>query len=300
MAERKFFKLSFTAPPTERRIANRRASGPIQSAPPDSLIAHSVTVNLIFSKIDETNSRAVSGELQGAELIQAVDLISKELESWASHLPERIINTPDNLLYWTKKGFGNIFAVVHMNYYHLCQLLFYQFLHSSTDQISLYSQLTGQYAQNCRQYATQLCDLIHLASETPGAELLNSIVGHVLTIASTVQLHILLFRGDEAEKQNARRLLERNFEFLTRLKVYWPCIDISFSRFEAFHQACSRSQDDSHFRMDQWMLKFMFEFATPLVEKWGDDTDDDDDDDDNEDEGADNFQRPWSQITWAL
>jgi hypothetical protein len=48
------------------------------------------------------------------------------------------------------------------------------------------------------------------------------------------------------------------------------------------------------------MLKFMFEFATPLVEKWGDDTDDDDDDDDNEDEGADNFQRPWSQITWAL
>lgn len=277
MAEKRFRKLSPKVPPTERRVASAsgRVCGPLANAPLDSLIAHSVTVNLIFSQVDDTNSRAVSGELQGTQLIQAVELVSQDLDRWASNLPARMRNTPENFAYWTREGFGNIFAVLHMNYYHLCQLLFYQFLHGSAD-----PHLTSQCVKKCRRYATHVCDLIHLASETPGAELLNSIVGHVLTIASTVQLHIFLFSGDEAEIQNARRLLERNFQFLTRLKLYWPCIDISFSRFEAFHQACSRSQDDSQFRMDRWMLKFMLEFATPLTERCLDDDDDDEDEPD--------------------
>ena len=257
------------------------------------MIAHSVTVNMIISKIDQVNSQAVSGELQGADLLQAVEEASHDLDAWASALPDRMVNTPENLAYWTRNGFGNIFVVLHMNYHHLCQLLFYQFLHGSTDQDSSPgsarqtddAQLKGQYAEKCRFHATRLCNLIHLASETPGAELLNSIVGHVLTIASTIQLHILLFTGNQVDMQDAHRLLERNFEYLTRLRVYWPCIDISLSRFEAFHQACLRSQDDSQFRMDQWMLKFMLEFAAPLAKRW-----DDEDDDDL-------FQRPWSQIS---
>lgn len=288
MAEETFLQLPRTALPSESPSPYRRTSSPLQGVPQDSLIAYSVTVNLMFSKIDEINSRAVSFELQGAELIHAVEQVSDELDCWAFSLPERMVNSPKNLAYWTKKGFGNIFVVLHMNYYHLCQLLFYQFLHGSTGQ-AYHTQLASkQYAQKCRLCATQLCNLIHLASETPGAELLNSIVGHVLTIASTVQLHILLFSDNEADGRNARGVLERNFELLTRLKVFWPCVDISLSRFQAFHQACLRSQDDSQFRMDRWMLKFMLEFATPLAERC--------------DGGGDDvsFERSWSHFSRVL
>ncbi|OAL29841.1 hypothetical protein AYO22_01747 [Fonsecaea multimorphosa] len=299
MAEKRFLELSSTSPPTRTYIASRGSPMAKSHVPQDSLIAHSVMVNQIFSQIDEVNSRAVSGELQGVELTQAVERLSLELDSWVSNLPDKMINTPENLVYWTRQGFGNIFVVLHMDFYHLCQILFYQFLHGSADrtyhpqnQGAAQSQLRTQYAQKCRQYSTDVCNLIHLASETEGAEaeLLNSIVGHVLTIASTVQLHILLFSDDTDAVQRARRLLERNFELLTRLKTYWPCIDISFARFEAFHKACLRCQDDSHFQMDQWMLKFMLEFAAPLAERY----------EDEGDGGEEGFHRPWSLISTEM
>ncbi|KIW82025.1 hypothetical protein Z517_05052 [Fonsecaea pedrosoi CBS 271.37] len=299
MAEKRFLELSSTAPPNRTYIASRGSPTAKSPVPQDSLIAHSVAVNQIFSQIDAVNSQAVSGELQGAELTQAVERVSAELDSWACSLPERMVNTSENLLYWTRQGFGNIFVVLHMDYCHLCQLLFYQFLHGSTNHAyqqqgqEHHQPRRSQYAQKCRKYSTDVCNLIHLASETAGAELLNSIVGHVLAIASTVQLHILLFSDDAADIQRARRLLERNFELLTRLKTFWPCIDISFARFEAFHRACLRCQDDSHFQMDQWMLKFMLEFAAPLAERY-----------EGEEEGSPEdsvaHQRPWSLINTAL
>ncbi|OQU99040.1 Fungal specific transcription factor domain-containing protein [Cladophialophora immunda] len=296
MAEKRFLELSSTAPPNRTYIANRGSPTAKSPIPQDSLIAHSVMVNQIFSQIDDVNSRAVSGELHGAELTQAVERVSVELDSWACSLPDRMVNTPGNLVYWTRQGFGNIFVVLHMDYCHLCQILFYQFLHGSANQAYHHEdqdqdqhRLRSQYAQKCRKYSTDVCNLIHLASETEGAELLNSIVGHVLTIASTVQLHILLFSDDAADVHSARRLLERNFELLTRLKTFWPCIDISFARFEAFHKACLRCQDDSHFQMDQWMLKFMLEFAAPLTERY-----------EEEGGGEENFQRPWSLISTAI
>lgn len=39
-----------------------------------------------------------------------------------------------------------------------------------------------------------------------------------------------------------------------------------FSRFQEFHKACQRSTETS-FRMDEWMLKFLLEFARPIGEK---------------------------------
>lgn len=282
IAEKPFLELSSTILPNQG-ISDQSSPKHELFVPKDSLIAHSVIVNQVFSQIEHVNSRAVSGELQGIDLLETVKQVSLELDSWSNALPARMRNTPDNLAHWTSEGFGNIFVVLHMNYYHLCQILFYQFLHGSANQINE-PHIARQYAQNCRLYATDLCKLIHLASETPGAELLNSIVGHVLTIASTIQLHILLFSENAVDTQHARGLLERNFEILTQLKIYWPCTDISFSRFESFHRACLRCQDDSHFRMDQWMLKFLLEFATPLTDRYNDLAEED------------NSPRPWSLI----
>ncbi len=91
-------------------------------------------------------------------------------------------------------------------------------------------------------------------------------VGHVLTIASTVQLHILLFSSDEEQTQAARGRLEKNFELLTCLQRRWPALDISFARFREFHRACQNYKETS-FRMDKWLLRFLFEFAKPVGEK---------------------------------
>ena len=265
MAEHKFLQLSSTASPCLSQRSDIGSTTEELYAPPDdSLLAQSVALNQTFSQIDNLNSQAVSGGLQGAELIQEVERISLELEAWASELPDRMRNKRENLAYWTNQGSGNIFVLLHIQYHHFSQLLFYQFLHGSADP-TCYSSENHKYAQNCRQHATDVCKLVHLACGTQATEPLFSLVGHVLTIASTAQLHILLFSSDAAAIRNARGLLERNFEFLTLLRTYWPCVDASFSRFEAFHSACLRCQDDSQFQMDQWMLKFMLEFATPVA-----------------------------------
>lgn len=263
MAEHRFLQLSLTASPYQ---SHHPGLGSALYAPQDSLLAQSVTLNQKFSQIDKLNSQAVSGELQGAALIQEVERISLEMGVWVSELPGRMCNTPENLAHWTSQGSGNIFVLLHIQYHHFSQLLFYQFLHGSADPKCRYST-NYEYAQKCRQHATSLCNLIHLARATPATEPLFSLVGHILTIASTAQLHILLFSSDAAETKNARRLLERNFELLTLLRTYWPCVDASVSRFEAFHTACLRCQDDSHFQMDQWMLKFILEFAAPVNER---------------------------------
>lgn len=273
MSERRFLELSPAVLPEHYHVQSPRSPCFTAQAPPDSLIAQSFIVNQIFPRIDQINSLAVSGELQSAEFLEAVGQVSEELTQWQLNLPGNMVNTPENLAHWTREGFGNIFVILHMNYYHLGQLLFYQFLHGNSA-FDGNAELKEIYSQRCIEHATDLCNLIDLSSRTSGAELLNSIVGHVLTIASTVQLHKLLFSPIAAEVESARTLLHRNFEILTCLKVYWPCIDISFARFNTFHKACLRSQDDSLFRMDEWMLRFILEFATPLGERSTYDSDD--------------------------
>ena len=89
-------------------------------------------------------------------------------------------------------------------------------------------------------------------------------VGHVLVIASTVQLHILLFSSDDAQVRAARKRLERNFNILTQLQKLWPAVDNSFERFTEFHKACEESKGSNVFRLDKWMLQFLLEFTRPV------------------------------------
>lgn len=273
MSESAFLQLSIDTPASPYQSRNGETKSPPQ-VPNDSLLAHWKFLDQRLSQIDEVNTKAVSHELHGPELLQTVESISLEMELWASSLPDRMRNSTENLAYWTEQGFGHIFVLLHVQYLHFSQLLFYQFLHRSTDSTATdHPSVAFQNAQKCRRHATDLCNLIHLARENSLTDPLYSIVGHVLTIASTVQLHILLFSNDTNEIQDARQLLERNFEFLTILRTYWSCLDASFSRFDAFHRACLRRQDDSHFQMDRWMLKFMLEFAEPVNDRAQDEGD---------------------------
>ncbi|OAA52924.1 Fungal specific transcription factor [Cordyceps fumosorosea ARSEF 2679] len=268
LAEDAFLALSFTQPavpgtPTPQQGSPGQPPLPVPS--PDSLIAQAMKIGLALSKIDQINSLAASGTVHYVDLIPQVEATYQELHSWQRGLPATMANTADNLAHWTGKDQGHIFVFLHMNYHHLCQLLFYQFIHHSTHDEACPPR-AAQFAALCRDSSSQLCELMHRAGKSPGAELLNSLVGHILAIASTVQLHALLFGEDDTEMRNARRLLEQNFELLKRLETYWPCIDMSFARFEAFHNACLRFQDGSQFRMDRWMLTFLLEFATAISE----------------------------------
>lgn len=143
------------------------------------------------------------------------------------------------------------------------QLLYYQYLHEDSYDEGTHA---GYYANKCKMHATALCEILYRAYSTPGCEVYYTMVGHVLVIASTVQLHILLFSSDESQIKAARHRLERNFEILTKLQMYWPTLDVCFTRFREFHKACQKSKESS-FKLDRWMLQFLFEFAKPVGER---------------------------------
>ena len=91
-------------------------------------------------------------------------------------------------------------------------------------------------------------------------------VGHVLVIASTVQIHTLLFSAYDDEIAAARQRLESNFEILVKLRGLWPSVDYCMMRLQAFHKACRNSMETT-FKLDLWMLKFLSEFAKPVDDK---------------------------------
>ncbi|KAJ4327447.1 hypothetical protein N0V84_002100 [Fusarium piperis] len=128
------------------------------------------------------------------------------------------------------------------------------------------ANLTQLYSESCKRHAGDPCDLISHAKSRPETGVYYSLAGHMLVIASTVKLHILLFGMGEGGIQLAKRRLERNFGMLTNIYTYWPIINTCFSRLEAFHNACLSSKDGS-FRLDRWMLQFILEFSKPVDEK---------------------------------
>ena len=156
-----------------------------------------------------------------------------------------------------------MFVAVYLGYYHFGQLLFYQFLHGGCHSTVLSAAF---YAQKCHSFAESLCEIVYAAHSTPGCDVQYTMVGHILVIASTVQIHTLLFSDNEEQISKARGRLEKNFEILSQLRGYWPTLDVSFTRLRAFHQACRDSMDES-FRLDQWMLRFLSEFAEPVSDK---------------------------------
>jgi hypothetical protein len=230
-----------------------------------SALAHLVELNKLLYEIHRLNAMIVDDHLGDAEAHHSIESLSSSLHEWASELPPQLQYTDANMARWTTDGFGNIYATLHINYNHAGQLLLYQFLHTSEDADEGYLAAKA-YANQCKQHAAVLCDLIYNARERHGLDLRYSLLGHVLVIASTAQIHSLLFSVDETEISRAKLRLERNFETLTRLHTYWPNVSASFSRLAAFHNACLKGTQTS-FRLDRWMLRFMLQFSQPMDER---------------------------------
>ena len=246
-----------------RRGNDHNSAFDITSAPGPSLLAEMVKLNRILMEITEVNEWTVTGQADEAVLEDAVKELSRKLDRWHDALPECMHDTPSNLTHYASQGLGRIFVAVYGGYYQFGQLLFYQFLHEDR-----HSSVPSAhfYANKCKFHAARLSDLIYTANSTPGCEVLYTMVGHIIVLASSVQIHTLLFGEDEEQIRSARLRLERNFEILTQLRSYWPTLEISFTRLRAFHKACRDSMDTS-FRMDRWMLRFLYEFAKPLHDK---------------------------------
>ena len=194
-----------------------------------------------------------------------VESLSQRLDDWELQLPEFIRDNPSNLAHYAAQGLGRIYVAVYLGFYHFGQLLFYQYLHSSTKDPDSNSP-THNLAQKCKDHAAKLCNITYMAHQTPGCDVLYNMVGHVLVIASTVQIHTLLFSTDEDEIAAAKQRLENNFEILMKLRGLWPSLDYCMMRLQAFHKACRNSMETS-FKLDHWMLKFLSEFAKPVDDK---------------------------------
>lgn len=260
--------------PMDERVflqLQREDTCPIEVSPRPgaSLIAQMIRLNLILAEIYEINNMAATGKADGAALETAVRNASHRLDEWQAALPDYMRDTPSNMARYASEGLGRTFVALHVGYYHYGQLLFYQFLHQDCH-ASVPS--THFYANKCKVHAAGLCELLYTANATPDCEVLYTMVGHILVISSTVQLYILLFGVDDEEIKIARTRLERNFEILQHLRTFWPTLDVSFTRLRAFHKACRVSMETS-FRLDQWMLRFLSEFAQPVGDKYSEDAD---------------------------
>ncbi|CZR53483.1 uncharacterized protein PAC_03362 [Phialocephala subalpina] len=227
------------------------------------LLAQMIKLNRILLEINSLNERTVSGATSGVILENEVMDLSNALDEWHASLPPFMHDTPTNIHRYASQGLGRMFVAVYLGYYHFGQLLFYQFLHGDVHSTVLSAHF---YANKCKAHAESLCEIIYASHSVRNCDVQYTMVGHILVIASTVQIHTLLFSDNETQIASARRRLERNFEILSQLRTYWPTLDICFTRLQAFHKACRNSMDES-FRLDQWMLRFLSEFAEPVDDK---------------------------------
>lgn len=228
-----------------------------------SLLAQMIKLNRILADINSLNARTVAGTSTGVMLENEVMDLSNALNDWHNNIPAYMHDTPSNLQRYAAQGLGRMFVAVYLGYYHFGQLLFYQFLHGDCHSTILSAQF---YASKCKFHAEALCEIVYAAHSVPGCDVQYTMVGHILVIASTVQIHTLLFSDNEEQIAAARTRLERNFAIMSQLRTYWPTLDVCFTRLRAFHRAC-RSSMDEPFRLDQWMLRFLSEFAEPVNDK---------------------------------
>lgn len=226
-----------------------------------SLLAQMIKLNRILLEINDVITQTAASGSVNPVLEHTVHELSQKLDDWHEALPKYMHHTAENLARYAAQGFGRLFVAVYLGYYHYCQLLFYQFLHENGR-----ASRESDFAKKCKAHAANLCRIIYEAHAVRGCEVWYNMVGHILVIASTVQIHTLLFGTDEVEISAARGRLEKNFQILTQLREYWPMLDGCFERLQIFHEVCRKNMDTS-FRMDQWMLKFLSEFKEPITEK---------------------------------
>ena len=212
---------------------------------------HAQVVQLNYDLVDEP-----AMEFRFRHTVQELSL---KLDRWRQDLPDHMRETPANLANYESRGYGQVFAVMHIIYHHTSQSLYYQFL----NRWALVSEEPVDdeavtYAGRCKAHAVALSKLMWtLHSDLKRECLWSPVNGHLLVIASSIHLHTLLLDPRDTQVESARELLEQNFVMLNALQKYFRYAESSFSRLRAFHRACERRGTPGTFDMDRWMVKFL-------------------------------------------
>lgn len=223
-----------------------------------------VQLNRILLQVNDFNQKCVANPPSPVELENGIQTLVHIMDTWLTESPRDVRDTADNLHWYNTHGLGRPFAAVYLGYYHFGQLLYYQFLHVGN---AVPARSPARvYSDRCKYHSAQLCDMIYRAVFTPGSDVRYHMVAHVLVIASTVQIHTLLFSEDDRQIADAKRRLEKNFEILLLLRPYWPALDRIMGRLRAFHETC-RVNMSSSFVLDRWMLQFLVAFGGVMDEK---------------------------------
>lgn len=228
-----------------------------------SILAEMVRLNHILLQINQFNIRASENNLESQSIMADVEDLSQQLDVWFEELPDHMRDNRENLTRYSEQGLGRLLVALYLGYYNYGQMLFYRFLHEASQTSD---PRTRYYASKCKYHAGSLCEIVYASEEVPGCDAKYNMVGHVLMIASTVQIHSLLFDEDEDIVAIARKRLEKNFCILTHLVSLWPTLDVCMDRLMTFHASCRESAGTS-FCMDQWMVRFLVEFASPVSGK---------------------------------
>lgn len=266
MDESEFIALDCSVPasPLDSRIDS--ASPPCDTS--RSIVAQMIRLNILLYDIVLLNARVVTEPAQEASGQEMTQKLVGALDDWARNLHSQLQYSEENVAFWVREGLGAMFITLHINHNHAGQLLFYQHLHSVRDhgQSALVNSTAQEFARRCKQHATNLCDLIFHAKQHPDTVVIYPLAGHILCLASTVQIHTLLFSPEDDEIRLAKTRLERNFELISSMNEYWPMNHMSIGRLQLFHNTCLRSKDDS-FRLDVWMLKFLLGFTQEIKDR---------------------------------
>lgn len=229
-----------------------------------SLLAQMINLNCILLEVND-GIKAITAKPSRPNSDEMVDYLSSKLDTWERDLPDHMRDTCANMHAYAAQGLGRFFAAIYLGYYHFGQLLYYQYL----------DELNGSRAgspevlrrvRRCKDFAMSLSRFIDTANATPGCDVRYYMVGHITVVASSVQIHTLLFGSDEVEIAASRAQLERNFNTLVSLRRYWPALETCFARLHSFHALCRKSMETT-FRMDRWMLGFLTQFSAKLDER---------------------------------
>jgi hypothetical protein len=186
------------------------------------------TVNL-FHRINEILLSLRLNPSSIHSLEREIADVADQLDEWAINLPAKLKYTAENTSCFNNIRLGRIFLGMHVGYHHYRQLLFYPFLDSRqykqpADRIS--DHLSDKYLRLCKENARAVSDIMKVAFEVPGCDLVQFIYGHILVVSSSIHLYTLLFSEGEEDANMARERLISNFQILMQLKRYWPVIDL--------------------------------------------------------------------------
>ncbi|KAH7142311.1 hypothetical protein DER46DRAFT_640308 [Fusarium sp. MPI-SDFR-AT-0072] len=252
MDEKQFLSLDYSMLATTGDFVIQEALPP--GAVSESLVAQMIRLNILLYEIMLLNTRVVAEHIEESEQRSSVEQLALNFEEWVRNLSPLLQYSDENVAYRVQEGLGAMFITLHINYNHAGELFI------------LSSSISRMFAHRCKHHATNLCDLIYRAKERPETVVMYPLAGHILCLASTVQIHKLLFDVDDNEILSAKMRLERNFQIISSMNNYWPVNHMSISRLQLFHNTCLRSSDDS-FPLDAWMLRFLLGFTQDIEDR---------------------------------